>query len=468
MENLLIKLDQFGVNYKPLIHVDQNEHQSLFGGVCTLIVHILGLVYFIYIIVIWSQNSILPTITIQNRADPFSKVEINQFPLLSMAYQKINQADVDPFNQDNLYFVPTVTRFLNKQFEWRKFLPISPHLSIYNTSIIEVNDIEISQNTGQLQDHDKIEYIVQLFKCDQTFLDSLVEGKVCAPESQVSRFLQNAQIQLWLNFLQFDQNQKHLIRFNKEIYMALNNQFHYFQQIQFLNAEAHVDDSILFTNDKVLNYIQDYESILFTQFVDQSKLSFGQEVYLSLGLRLDPLTQVYQISFPKLGQILAQIGSIANLLFSIKFLVFIFNQKQLDNLLDNEILKIYFSDLRDTKKFRTNILQKVTAVQNGYQKEFDKQYERLKQVSKQKQLITNIIYELSRIQFFLQRKYGRSELYDAHNYGINLWNESNLESMGSPENLKLKEDFILSDIELLLQPRDEIQSFQNKNSTLRK
>jgi hypothetical protein len=54
--DLLLKLDLFGVSYKPYIEKDSKKFKSPFGGFLTLIIYIVSFMYFIYLSNAWLSD----------------------------------------------------------------------------------------------------------------------------------------------------------------------------------------------------------------------------------------------------------------------------------------------------------------------------------------------------------------------------------------------------------------------------
>ena len=58
-------------------------------------------------------------------------------------------------------------------------------------------------------------------------------------------------------------------------------------------------------------------------------------------MRLDPIALDNRVSYPKLSQILAEVGSISSTLLMIRVVIILFNQHLLEERLINRIIRIH-------------------------------------------------------------------------------------------------------------------------------
>ena len=58
-------------------------------------------------------------------------------------------------------------------------------------------------------------------------------------------------------------------------------------------------------------------------------------------MRLDPISLDNRVSYPKLSQILAEVGSISSTLLMIRVVIILFNQHLLEERLINRIIRIH-------------------------------------------------------------------------------------------------------------------------------
>ncbi|CAK82846.1 unnamed protein product (macronuclear) [Paramecium tetraurelia] len=147
-----------------------------------------------------------------------------------------------------------------------------------------------------------------------------------------------------------------------------------------------------------------------------SKFNYTFDCYGSYLFRIDNISIIEEITYRKLGSILAQIGSIIQLIFMLKYVVLYYNNQLSENELLSEIITMYYPEF---KQYSVNFL-------NQFQ--FDKQdqysienlklkYQVLQKGAREKCRLTNLLYEVSRIQFILQDKFGDSVLSQSHKMG---------------------------------------------------
>ncbi|CAD8160161.1 unnamed protein product [Paramecium octaurelia] len=227
--------------------------------------------------------------------------------------------------------------------------------------------------------------------------------------------------------------------------------------------ETIIDDGILFNNYNRFYTLNNYEMI--NQQIDNSFASrvfnYMSETPLNLDnygcylFRIDNISIVEEVTMPKLGQILAQIGSIVQLLFLLKYAAFYYNNQLLENELLHDIISMYYPDLKQCKVksyLKKQLLQeednnKLTSTQNLLSI-----HKALLQSARQKCRLNNIIYEISRIQFIIQQQFGIQILTASHQLGEKF--ESNNFSLASGKETN----------GFLVKPIDQIESQQIVNN----
>lgn len=108
--------------------------------------------------------------------------------------------------------------------------------------------------------------------------------------------------------------------------------------------------------------------------------------------------------YPKIGEVLAEIGSIISVLFMIKYLIVELNLFNLKTGFLDILISIYFPDMLKFE-IKKNWLSKIVSVKkNGKSvdvKKFEKMINKLRRTFACKLNYMNLIYEVSRLQFII-------------------------------------------------------------------
>ncbi|CAD8099531.1 unnamed protein product [Paramecium primaurelia] len=398
-------IDIFGVQYKQQISLDQKEQKSILSGICSIIVLGASLSYFIYVMNEWWSSKILPNSTNLMKVQNYSQILYNEDALFEFCYWKYSEEQVDPFRLQNNILTPIGIYFINgipqKPFS---LLNQSQTISPYNTNLLRVDNLSLVQNSGFDNDlNDTTELMIVITSCNITLLNS---GYECASDQEIKEFFEKSvnYISFWLNLKQYDSYTQKFQVVKKQYYLTFDSQISHQGQLILTQTQATIDTGILFSNYESKSFI--YNAQLITSATSNQFWStlLVKNSYLNLFIRLDPMSIDTQIVYPKLGEILAQVGSIMSMLMTIQYLLSYYNEQLLDFDVIDKILGFYFLDYSELKKSKEKGDIKIC-------KELIEQ-------AKKKLVYINILYELSRIQLFLIHHFGRNQLYNTHQYGI--------------------------------------------------
>ncbi|CAD8194923.1 unnamed protein product [Paramecium pentaurelia] len=398
-------IDIFGVQYKQQISLDQKEQKSILSGICSIIVLGASLSYFIYVLNEWWSSKILPNSTNLMKVQNYSQILYNEDALFEFCYWKYSEEQVDPFRLQNNILTPIGIYFINgipqKPFS---LLNQSQTISPYNTNLLRVDNLSLVQNSGFDNDlNDTTELMIVITSCNITLLNS---GYECASDQEIKEFFEKSvnYISFWLNLKQYDSYTQKFQVVKKQYYLTFDSQISHQGQLILTQTQATIDTGILFSNYESKSFI--YNAQLITSATSNQFWStlLVKNSYLNLFIRLDPMSIDTQIVYPKLGEILAQVGSIMSMLMTIQYLLSYYNEQLLDFDVIDKILGFYFLDYSELKKSKEKGDMKIC-------KELIEQ-------AKKKLIYINILYELSRIQLFLIHHFGRNQLYHTHQYGI--------------------------------------------------
>ncbi|CAD8179801.1 unnamed protein product [Paramecium octaurelia] len=143
---------------------------------------------------------------------------------------------------------------------------------------------------------------------------------------------------------------------------------------------------------------------IMSQFINL-QLSKQKHEFKSLGcylFRIDNISVNESITLPKLGQILAQVGSIVQVIFLLKYIAIYYNNMLLENELLHEIVTMYYPEMKKNKLNLFNQFEYQN--QNNLEENVDRTLENFKykykafiKRAKEKCRPNNILYEISRL-----------------------------------------------------------------------
>ncbi|CAK81847.1 unnamed protein product (macronuclear) [Paramecium tetraurelia] len=157
------------------------------------------------------------------------------------------------------------------------------------------------------------------------------------------------------------------------------------------------------------------------------------------------------LEYPRLGDLLANVGSIVSILFMIKYFIILLNQYFLDQKILNELINFYypeFKKIRIQKNWRGNI---VNASLNNIKidtKNYRKFYEKVSNQMRQKSSYLNLLYEISRLYFVMRSSKFRNEFQKSHQIGIkiNLFQQKESDIVFTPKSEKsFENNYILNE-----------------------
>ncbi|CAD8161833.1 unnamed protein product [Paramecium pentaurelia] len=423
--NIIERIDIFGVPIPLLTQANNQKFQSTLGGILSILLGSISLAYFLYIVVQWSNNLIPPNVSSKQKTISYTEFSFSK-PLIQITLQDLTN-DIDPFRKDNNIITPLLYTIINSTI-LKNPIPLfstpeySYQITLSNGSLV-LNNLDSIDNEHL---HMK-QYLIVLTQCSNS---SLLDGGYCADKNIIEEYLSKFHGLLFLTISlgQINQITRELEVFNKQYYTSFDTKSPIYSQIMLKQQETIIDDGILFNNYKRYNTLNNYEMI--NQQIDNSFASrvftYMSETPLNLDnygcylFRIDNISIVEEVTMPKLGQILAQIGSIVQLLFLLKFAALYYNSQLLEDELLHDIISMYYPDVKGYSL--KNFLQKQLFQEENNKKQPSIQsmnsiHKALLQSARKKCRLNNIIYEISRIQFIIQQQFGIHILKTSHLLG---------------------------------------------------
>ncbi|CAD8145871.1 unnamed protein product [Paramecium octaurelia] len=422
------KIDIFGVPISLLTHKNESKFQSIMGGIISIFLGSISLAYFLYIIAQWIDNEITPNVSSKQQTTGYAEFEWKE-TLIQLTLEDFTSY-TDPFRRENNIITPLLFTILGSTiiedpvpFFSMDTIPMTIFLS--NGSLILNNAYEEDENHKVMK-----QYLLVFATCSN---DYEIAGKTCADEKTINDYLaeQHGFMFLTIRLNQLNYVTRELELFAKQYYLAFNPQRPIYSQIMLKQQETIIDDGVLFKNYQHYYFLNNYE--LINQEVDTSFMprvvsfmsngKYDLDIFNSYLFRIDNISIVEEVTMPKLGQILAQIGSIVQLIFIFKYVVIYYNNKLQENELLHDIITMYYPEFKEVSLNVFNQFE-IQMEEDGKLKSdlqnIKKKYQALLRGAKEKCRLNNILYEISRLQFILQQQFGNQAFLLCHNLGAKL------------------------------------------------
>ncbi|CAD8195884.1 unnamed protein product [Paramecium pentaurelia] len=428
--NTIDKIDIFGVPINLLTNEKNSAFQSKIGGLFSLIAGSLSLTYFLYVFIFWVSNLIPPNISSNQETIGYAQFQI-QTGMIDLMLQDFT-GDADPFRKYNNIITPHLytvidTRIIDKPIPLFSSQEKPYTISFENVTLVLNHEIDPDQDHQEMK-----QYLIVLEGCSNI---TLQDNGYCADQKTIDDYLQKFHGFLFLSIKlnQLNHVTRELEEFNKQYYQAFDMLKPQYSQVMLKQQETIIDDGVLFNNYQNYQFLNNYE--LINQQVDSffssnvvsqmSKLPYNFTNYGCYLFRLDSIQVKEVVTMPKLGEFLAQVGSIVQLIFLLQYIALYYNNKLLENQLLHEIITMYYPELKNIKLTIFNKLEFKENVDNDLKsiiQDFIPKYNFLFERAKEKCRLNNIIYEISRIQFIIQQHFGDQVLQQSHSFGGKLQN----------------------------------------------
>ncbi|KAM3134416.1 hypothetical protein pb186bvf_013529 [Paramecium bursaria] len=408
--NILEKIDQFGTNYQQSIGIGKKSYKSIFGGIITLIVYSLCLLYFVYKFYLWTSGQLDPKISTVQQIIGNSNVTFDFNPIM-VDLPALN--GLDPLDPTNLIMMPYyVVTYDNQPLEFKSLL-----FNTYPNSLTSRSKLVIPQNVSlQYQNNVSSQAVIAFQVCDRTLY------QYCAAQELIDLYFKQPQlfVNVYLTIKTFNQDLKKFELITNKLQYAFEIQFTLYNRVLFQIQNTDVSEEFL-----IQNYVRGTTVNSFYNTLQTLSLNFftsiGQNVIAVIQAEINGIGQKQTIQYPILAEILADVGSIMSTLLTIKILVILFNNYMMEQQIIDSIIKFYFPEYRKLNLQR-NYFNKVISVNDGQisLQSYNKFYQQAYQIAQKKLTVQNQIYEISRIQFILQSLQNRQLINQSHQIGIKI------------------------------------------------
>ncbi|CAD8070408.1 unnamed protein product [Paramecium sonneborni] len=419
------KLDIFGVPVTLLTNENEQKFKSKFGGFLSLIAGSTSLVYFFYIMILWINNEISPNVSSKQKTTGYSEFKWSDRLITFNLFDFSSQ--IDPFRKENNIITPLLFTVVQSRIEEQ---PLQLFSTEENPGQFVVNEGSLILNNAFDKDeiHQEMrQYLLVFATCTDDFK---MDGKYCADNQVMEEYLKTDHGFLFLTIKlhQLNYVTRELESFEKQQYVAFDPQETLYTQIILKQQETIIDDGILFEKLKKYFFLNNYEitnqpinsDFMPSQIQILSQGQYKLKAINSYLFRIDNISIVENVIMPKLGQILASIGSIVQLIFILQYVAVLYNKQLFENYLTHDIITMYYPDF---KSVQLNWLNQISFNEKDNQKfnypiqNLNQAYKALQKGAKQKCRLNNVLYEISRLQFVFQQQLGNSIFQACHSLG---------------------------------------------------
>ncbi|CAD8166167.1 unnamed protein product [Paramecium octaurelia] len=450
MFQYLSKIDNFGAQFKPRITQSEHEHKSIIGGVFTLLVYGVCLAYFIFVLQQWQTGQILPKILIESDVAAFSKFKMPN-DLIAISYIRYEDSQIDPFQQQGNILMPIMAIMENnKPISYQSILN-NNEISDYGTNLVEMEQMELVKNmhNDKTQENNKV-YLLLITTCKEQYLKY---NQTCASEYEITNFLRTGliPIEITVTLQQFSTIDQELYEVEKRLQFLLQDDLTLKADLSFQNTKSVVDDHPIFSNQKPFIYFSDFTVLTQTISYNLSKSIIQDDVFIQISFQIDPIEVLQQITYVKIGEMLADVGSIANLLLTVSWFIQQFNKEELENKMIDQIISIYYPQFKQITKIKNFIGRTVEFRHDKAkinQKEFQQWYKKVRQNAIIKLSVVNQIHEISRLYFILRSQANFQSMIRFQDYGIQIPNKLFEKQKDEINNELPSNDFKIEDYDL--------------------
>ncbi|KAM3133668.1 hypothetical protein pb186bvf_014214 [Paramecium bursaria] len=400
LPSLIKEIDQYGAAFRPSLKINQSEYKSIIGGIITLIIYGLSFTYFVYGIAQWQEGQVLPSIVFYDQVLDNIEYNVGQNQLIQYT-PRIFTSGLDPFNKSAIVIMAL------------KLKEISTLNSPLTTERIQDINGTLSLNNLDLQSNITVQqyYFVVFTHCIESYLN---EGESCASNETVKKFWQQTNVMVIKMFLQqYSTVSRKLVTLEKNFYVTYQQDSSYFNQMNVKTTDTQADEGILFPNVFEYVFISDIQQISQGLNIELYSQLFQTPSYMVFAIQMDMLQTSQNIQFPNISQILANIGSIVSLIFIFQYFIIYLNENGLYHQALDEIIHMLVPlKLKVTKTWYGKILEVSNPKTNQLYdiEEYKIYYEKLSNIAQQKLSYANLIYEMSRLQYAIQKLIPKEEL----------------------------------------------------------
>ncbi|KAM3141442.1 hypothetical protein pb186bvf_006560 [Paramecium bursaria] len=347
LQTLFTNIDAFGVPIS-LTFKREQQYKSPISGMFSLLIYIVSIVYAINILVYWKNGDMLPKSQTQTKYIDYIDVDLEEgFFQLGMYPTGSPVDSINPFSQYDNILLPCLYESADN-FNFSKV--------IFSTSVKTANN----QNPRYMVQLDSLKLVFQNYSKEtnsqvrkEYFLiitichpDRIKGYGTCASESVIKNYLDNLNpvMDLSIKIKQFNPQTQSYDIISKTQYMAVEQSIVTYSQLLFQVSETNINDGLFTDNINKFTYINNYEIANQQVSKNYAKMINGSDALAFFFMRLDSMMIKQDVKFPMIGEILAQIGSVIQMLFLTSYIFKYLNYKLLEHEIVDKLMSIYYQD----------------------------------------------------------------------------------------------------------------------------
>ncbi|CAD8179584.1 unnamed protein product [Paramecium octaurelia] len=436
--------DFFGVPFIQNIDHQQTKYKSTLGGIITITIFTASLAYVFWVGYLWQTNQMSPKISRQNYISDYSLLDLSE-EVVRIYYWQDREGKIDPFEHKIL--LPLIV--YSSESVLTDPLLITNH---YTTPFGEVYVPEMkfgfSYDNGYI--YTSGEMYIEIVLCSEAYLQP---GEKCASAELRDQFFAqiNNVVQIEFFTTSIDPRDGSKQRGYQEFTIQIEQQYCYSVQSYFKTTLFELQKYFLFGFPQFKEYIVDVLIQTQTNSLEYCQKIYENNVIAIVYLGMTGTQEKTIFEYPRIGDLLANIGSIVSILFTIKYFIILSNEYFLNQKVLNELISIYypeFTNIQIKKNWRGRIveasLNKINLDINNY----NKFYEKVSQQMRKKFSYLNLLYEISRLYFVMRSSKFRNEFQKSHQIGIkiNMLQQKESEIVFTPKSEKsFENNYILND-----------------------
>ncbi|CAD8215380.1 unnamed protein product [Paramecium octaurelia] len=448
----LKKADFFGVPFVQNIDHQQAKYQSVTGGILTITICILSLSYTFWVGYLWKSNQMNPKISREHYVSDYSLLDLNY------NFGKDYDNKIDPFANNIL--LPLVVYAKNNTLTDAKI--IENHI---NTTLGDfyVPDMKLGFSYYNGYIYTSNEMYIEIVLCSDEYLKP---GEKCASPELTEEFFAQANNLIIVEFYSttVDPRDGSKQRGYQEYYMQIEQNYCYLVNTFFKTNLFELQNYFLFGTSDYKEYIVDAQIQTQTSSFEYCQKVFQNDVIAVLYLGMKGTQEKMILEYPRLGDLLANIGSIVSILFMLKYIIMFINQHYLNQKILNELISYYYPEFKKiqiSKNWRGIIVQVRLNQFEIDARRYIKFYDKVSKQMRQKFSYLNLLYEISRLYFVIRSSKFRNEFSKSHQIGIkiNIPQYKDSETLVSQKSEKIFENNCIlneDDAEILSQARSKI------------
>ncbi|CAK65549.1 unnamed protein product (macronuclear) [Paramecium tetraurelia] len=430
--------DFFGVPFVQNIDHGQTKYKSTFGGIITITIFSVSLAYVIWIGYLWQTNQMSPKISRQNYISDYSLLDLSQ-DVIRLYYWKGTEDRIDPFVSNIL--LPLV--MYSKDTELTAPQLIKNHIVDSNVDLY-VPDMKFGFTYYEGIIYTSNEMYVEVVLCDEIYLQP---GEKCASQELRDQFFAQRGNEVIIEFYSttIDPRDGKEQRGYQEYYIQIEEQFCYSVAALFKTTLFELQNMLLFGPSQYKEYIVDVSIQTQTNSREYCSNLFETEAIGVVYLAMRGTQEKTVLEYPRLGDLLANVGSIVSILFIMKYFIMFLNEYYLNQKVLKEIISFYYPEFKRIqikKNWRGKMVDVSLNKVKIDPKNYKKFYEKVSSQMQKKLSYLNLLYEISRMYFVMRSSKFRNEFHKSHQIGIkiSLFQQKESEMILTPKSEKYFEN----------------------------